>query len=174
MSKEEIRPAANGTDTTTTTTPTASEPSRVCSQCGQLTAIADMSPKRTICKDCRAEYERRWRAANPGRGWMKDHRRRKRAYGLHHIVTEYLTPEDIVAHWGDACFYNANHPFEVIDHVIPVRAGGPHQIWNVVASCHSCNAKKRWTTDQAWIEWRLGMDSSGNPENGPSDAASAT
>ena len=191
MRKKETRLATNetGTQVTTASASSLSEHSRVCSQCARLTADADMAPQRSICQKCRAENKSRWHAdnqtqvsaqqrqyriANPGRAWAKCHRARKRVYGLHHIVTDFVTRENIVARWGDRCIYCDAAPFEVPDHIIPVRAGGPHTVWNLAPACNRCNAKKRWTVDRAWINYWFGDKLTRDAGTGPSDAASAT
>ena len=189
MRKKETRLDANETGTPITTCATTlSGQSRVCSQCGRLSAAGDMAPKRSICKGCLSENKRRWyadnktrvsaqqlqyRAANPGRVWAKHHRARARRFGLD-LVTDHVTRQEIVARWGDRCVYCKSGPFEVADHVITVRAGGPHTIWNLVPACKPCNARKRWTVDRAWIAYWFSDKPSKDAGSGPSDAASAT
>jgi len=45
------------------------------------------------------------------------------------------------------CFYcgmflSKYHPDRTVDHVIPRSKGGANRMWNLVISCHNCNAKK--------------------------------
>lgn len=46
--------------------------------------------------------------------------------------------EDIHEYYDNTCVY-CEFPSEVIDHVIPVKAGGTNRRDNLVASCKRCN-----------------------------------
>jgi len=56
-----------------------------------------------------------------------------------------------VAYWGNRCRW-CGGPFEAIDHVKPLAAGGPHMLANLTPSCRRCNATKRdmWPLT-AWV-----------------------
>ena len=56
-----------------------------------------------------------------------------------------------VAYWGNRCRW-CGGPFEAIDHVKPLAAGGPHMLANLTPSCRRCNATKRdmWPLT-AWL-----------------------
>ena len=130
------------------------------------------TPRNRQCRECRKDYDRRryeadkdeilaqqrgYKQAHPEIGWAADHRRRARSYDLQ-PVTEIVTPSQLIAQWGDRCYYCPG-PFEVIDHRIPVAAGGHHTVLNVVPSCRRCNQKKRWSCDEAMIrESRQGQN----------------
>ena len=189
MSQKETRPATNEADRQITTTAATglSDQSRLCTQHSGATSSPNTAVCPSACRVCQSEYKQRWyrknrdrilahqrqyRAANLGIVWLKHYRERERRYGLS-LPADLITPQDLTRLYGDACFYNPNHPFEVIDHVIPVRAGGPHQLWNVVPACRGCNASKRWGSDQVLIK-RFDEDRARDAGNGPSDAASAT
>jgi hypothetical protein len=162
-----IRPAGNGTDQQFTQTTHHCTETRICVQCGVPKPIEDMVPDRhaknghrSKCKKCRAEYDqRRYRAqrdyilarcaAEPGVGWAANHRRRVRRYGLG-STTECITRAELVAKWGDHCLHCRTGVFEQIYHLIPVAAGGPHILGNVVPCCRRCNIQKRWVFDR-WI-----------------------
>jgi 5-methylcytosine-specific restriction endonuclease McrA len=105
---------------------------------------------RTVCKECRAGYDRQRHLVNPGVGWAACHRARARKYGLH-LTTDRLTRDDVIAQWGERCVYCQIAPFEVIDHVIAVAAGGSHTLLNVVPCCRQCNRVKRWSIDERLI-----------------------
>jgi 5-methylcytosine-specific restriction endonuclease McrA len=188
MSQKETRLAINetGTPITTATTTTLLDQSRLCAQHGGA-AAPDTAINASACRVCQAEYKHRWywknrdrilahqrqyRTANLGIVWLNHYRERERRYGLT-LPANLITPQGLISRYGDACFYNPNHPFEVIDHVVPVRAGGPHQLGNVVPACRSCNASKRWGSDRVLIK-RFDEDRARDAEIGPSDAASAT
>jgi 5-methylcytosine-specific restriction endonuclease McrA len=189
MSQKEIRPATNEADcqNTTATTTTLSDQSRLCAQHGGATSSPDAAVNASACRVCQAEYKHRWywknrdrilahqrqyRAANLGIVWLNHYRERERRYGLT-LPANLITPQDLISRYGDACYYNPNHPFEVIDHVIPIRAGGPHQLWNVVPCCRGCDAAKRWGSDRVLIK-RFDEDRARDAGTGPSDATSAT
>lgn len=161
MNKKGIRPAANGTDTKSISPCTISGRWKLCAQHGG-TGLT-----RSACKVCQSQYKRKWyrnnresilaqqreyRAANIGIVWAKHHRERARRYGLD-LITDLITPEDVIRRWGNRCVYCPTGAFEEIDHVIPVRAGGHHQLWNVVPCCRACNIKKRWGNDLLWFRW---------------------
>lgn len=181
MSQKEIRPAGNGTDTRSITTSSSSERWKLCTQHGGTTE------RRSGCKVCQSQYKRQWyrnnrdrvlaqqrqyRAANLGVVWAKHHRERARRYGLI-LITDLITPEDVIRRWGDRCIYCETGAFEEIDHIIPVRVGGHHQLWNVVPCCRACNIKKRWSIDFLLIRWFHDINGR-DADNGPSDAAYRT
>ncbi|KQY02933.1 hypothetical protein ASD37_25635 [Mycobacterium sp. Root135] len=66
------------------------------------------------------------------------------------MITELVTRQQLVERWGDVCFYCGGE-FEVVDHRIPVAAGGHHIVHNVVPSCSACNQRKRWSSDEQVI-----------------------
>jgi hypothetical protein len=135
-------------------------------------AMADMAVDRytsdghrTVCRQCRADYDRRrysanrqsmrarqreYHRTNPGVAWAACHRVRAREYGLC-LSTDYLTPDDLIAQWGDKCVYCQIAPFQEIDHLIPVAAGGSHTLLNVLPCCRKCNRVKRWSIDELLI-----------------------
>lgn len=171
MTERIIRPATrNGTDQVLRTE-SHSSATKQCTRGGEQKAIADMAADRhrsdgcrTVCKDCRAAYDRQrywanrqsilahqreYQQANPGAAWASGHRTRARKYGLS-LTTEYITPADVIGQWGDRCLYCHIGRFEVIDHFMPVGAGGSHTQINVMPCCRKCNGRKRWTFDE-WL-----------------------
>jgi hypothetical protein len=179
MSQREIRPAANGTDTKPSTISTTSERWKLCVQHG------GQAKRRSACRDCQAQYNRGWyhknrerilaqqrqyHAANPGVAWAKNHRKRARRYGLT-LITDVISREDVISRWGDRCHYCETGLFEEIDHIIPVRAGGHHQLQNVVPCCRACKTEKQWTTDALLIR-RFRDAHRVDADSGPSVTAS--
>ncbi|MBT2269786.1 HNH endonuclease [Rhodococcus erythropolis] len=81
---------------------------------------------------------------------MSDFRDRCRDYGLEPVVVVF-TREQLVERWGDACVFCSTGSFDQVDHRLPVAAGGPHTIENVVPVCTSCNEAKRQLYDMAAI-----------------------
>ena len=57
------------------------------------------SGRRTVCADCRAEYDRQRRTANPHIAWESDYRARCRTYGLIPAIVSF-THEQLVDCWG--------------------------------------------------------------------------
>ncbi|MDV7176013.1 HNH endonuclease [Gordonia amicalis] len=80
---------------------------------------------------------------------LQSYRNRCRTYGLPAVV-EPFTREQLVATYGDAC-YRCGGAFEEIDHVVCVRAGGPHTIENARPCCADCNHAKYWSIDRPTI-----------------------
>jgi 5-methylcytosine-specific restriction endonuclease McrA len=131
---------------------------------------------RSQCRECRKTYDRRryqlhselilaqqrcYRQERPGFAWAVSHRRRAQRYGLQ-LVTDLVTPEQLIGRWGDRCFYCGGE-FEVVDHRIPVAAGGHHTVLNVVTCCRRCNQDKRWRSDERMIrDYRRGRDGHGS------------
>lgn len=95
--------------------------------------------------------QRGYRKAHPEIGWAADYRRRARSYGLQ-LVSDTVSPGQVISIWGDHCFYCPG-AFEVVDHRIPVAAGGHHTVLNVVPCCNICNHKKRWQSDERMIRY---------------------
>lgn len=67
--------------------------------------------------------------------------RRKGAFTIR-FTTEQLAAK--VAYWGHRCWM-CGEPFQAIDHVKPLVAGGPHILANLRPICTSCNSRKRAT-----------------------------
>ena len=175
MTEKETRPAANGTDHQLLDYqyPSGSDALCRCTKCGTPKRLADMAPdrqrksgRRTWCRDCKSTYDRqryltnrdpilsrqrRYRQANPGTGWAACYRKRAQRYGVTPIV-EMLTAENLIARWGNRCFYCLTGPFEHLDHITPVAAGGHHILSNVVPCCRDCNVRKRWASDESAIK----------------------
>jgi HNH endonuclease len=174
MTKKMTRPAADGTDQMVCRTDTKPTSMRVCNKCGEQKAMGEMAPDRhtgdgcrSHCRECRAAYDRRrylakresilaqqreYRQTHPEIGWAASHRRRAQRYGLR-LITDVVTTAQLIAQWGDRCL-DCTGEFEVIDHRLPVAAGGHHTVLNVVPCCRNCNARKRWTFDERIIRAR--------------------
>lgn len=172
MSERIIRPTVGSGTDQVWRTELYSTATKQCTHCGERKAITDMATDRytrdgyrTVCRQCRAHYDRmrysanrqsilsqkrEYHRANPGIAWAACHRARARRYGLD-LTTEYLTPHDVTAQWGDKCVYCQLAPFQEIDHLIPVAAGGSHTLMNVLPCCKECNRLKRWSIDERFI-----------------------
>ncbi len=93
--------------------------------------------------------QRRYHQAHPEVFWAARHRQRANCYGLN-LITHVVTREQIIDLWGDRCCY-CGGDFEVIDHLVPVAAGGHHTVENVAPSCSPCNRVKQTISDNALI-----------------------
>lgn len=139
---------------------TLDAPSKPCTECREVKPFAEYSLDRrkrggraAKCKECKAAYVKRHRAADPernraiGRAWRAEnlhssweqaYRRRARKYG-HAPVVERFTRDDLIARYGDACAH-CGGPFEQLDHYpVPVALGGRHSLENCRPSCEPCN-----------------------------------
>ena len=97
-----------------------------------------------------AAFNAKYQQANPHIGWETTYRARCRKLGLTPVVVSF-TREELIAQYGDACFYCDDGAFEELDHYIPITAGGSHALANMRPSCTACNSRKRWTTDRVLI-----------------------
>lgn len=87
------------------------------------------------------------------------HRYRKRARSLGLAVTvEPFTHSDLIATYGDSCFYCETGAFEHLDHFIPVKLGGPHTLANVRPSCAACNLAKSDLDPDEWLSEQEALD----------------
>lgn len=100
----------------------------------------------------RREYERHrdkviaranaWNRAHPERVLVHTRRRRERLGNLGRIRGISRTSiAEKVAYWGGRCWI-CGAPWEQIDHVKPVAAGGIHLLCNLRPICGSCNRGK--------------------------------
>lgn len=65
-------------------------------------------------------------------------------------VSVDFTPDDwieMLKEHGYVCYYCEYQPYNnreiVIEHFIPLKKGGSHDKYNIVPSCHQCNARKK-------------------------------
>lgn len=93
-----------------------------------------------------------WRMDNivASREIKRRHRASKRGVFVDRIDVERL--EGRMAYFGNKC-YMCGGPFEHIDHVKPLAAGGPHLLSNLRPACRRCNSKKgtKWPLGD-WLE----------------------
>ncbi len=54
---------------------------------------------------------------------------------------------------GERCLY-CGGPYQHLDHLVPVAAGGRHALWNLAPSCRACNTSKGDSDPIAWVEKR--------------------
>lgn len=122
--------------------------------------------ERSALKDpsASAERARAWRLANPerfaenGRAWREANperyresrreRRRRRRSRERRGDAAAIRPELIeqrVAYYGGRCWICRDAPYEQMDHVKPLAAGGLHILSNLRPACAKCNRAK-WQT----------------------------
>lgn len=138
----------------------------VCRKCGDAKPSDAFRPGHHQCRACAAAYTKAWNEANPekrkawveslqGRNAARDHCRRQRANGLK-VQWKPRTPEqrerrrltrrrlntESAYLLNDPCAY-CGGPSDTVDHIVPVAAGGPHDLENYTAACRSCNSAKK-------------------------------
>ncbi len=98
------------------------------------------------------EYQRKWRAEHPDRVAANHRTRYIRRRDVEH--ENYGGLRGIFERDGGRCAYcgvevfmeglpSRNKQTAVVDHVAPLRDGGPDVGWNVVLTCFSCNSRKK-------------------------------
>lgn len=91
--------------------------------------------------------------------WQENNRERVRSYGQqHHAKKKGVDSEKVPTWWtaalrADPCSYCGERGGEV-EHVLPLNAGGPHRIDNLVGACERCNASKSDTPLVLWLVTR--------------------
>ncbi len=75
--------------------------------------------------------------------WRRRHAAVKRGVAVYQFTAADVALK--VAYWGSACWV-CRGPYQAIDHVKPLRKGGPHMLANLRPVCTSCNTRKldRW------------------------------
>lgn len=109
-----------------------------------------------------SEKDRKWRKSNPDKVASIAHNRRTRVAGN----GGYFTARDIrimrfIQQGHCAYCYRVGFPLH-IDHIIPVKHGGPSDSWNLALACKSCNSSKGDKTLDEWVDrWYLRQPSGG-------------
>lgn len=144
---------------------------KYCKRCDSMKAAVDFSPHpltlsrlQAHCKACRRDStrdaSREYARAHPHVGWRSGYRKRCARFGISPVVEDF-TRNDLIARDGEQCAMcdvrpSADHMI-VLDHVIPVAAGGPHALSNVQFLCggpagrSGCNGRKARDSDAAMI-----------------------
>ena len=107
-------------------------------------------------RDRRKDWRERHRK-HPHRQWVTNYRHRARTFGVDPVVGDFTKP-DVIARYGDSCFYCETGAFEHLDHAIPVSKGGPHTLDNVRPSCAACNIAKADMTETEWLAEQAALD----------------
>jgi 5-methylcytosine-specific restriction endonuclease McrA len=109
-----------------------------------------------------------WRADNVARAkaWMVDHRDKyrenmrrakvRRKGRLSGSIIEEFSQAQLdkrIRLLGSQCVY-CGGPFQHLDHLVPVAAGGRHALWNLAPSCRACNTSKADSDPLTWVERR--------------------
>lgn len=113
-------------------------------------------------------YAREWREANPDYykehrqvsphvGWKASYLKRCRKFGIAGSTAPFTMP-DVIARYGDSCFYCEDGAFDHLDHFIPVKAGGPHTLDNVRPACVACNLSKSDLDPDEWLAEQEALD----------------
>lgn len=109
-------------------------------------------------RDERREAQRRWRQAHPedhraiSRRWTEQNPEKARALRLRRDERvaaagwTNVTADGVrsrVEYYGGLCWICRSAPYEHLDHVKPLAAGGPHILANIRPACAACNSSKR-------------------------------
>lgn len=99
----------------------------------------------------RREAAHAYALANPERRRATEETRRARKAG---VAGSGVTVADWAARVEEfcgRCAYCGKVAALTQDHVVPLSAGGPHHIDNVVPACKSCNSRKRTQSLVVWL-----------------------
>lgn len=99
-----------------------------------------------------------WQQDNPEKVRLIQQRRRSMKAGL--FDDDSITPESVDAVFSifnNRCAYCGKEAGLHRDHVVPIAAGGPHIIENIVPACHSCNASKGDLEVMFWFERKFDL-----------------
>lgn len=100
----------------------------------------------------RAEYAKRWAAANPrtyhDRSVRERHKRRARLLSCEVMV---VTSRDLDRVRSQPCLACGSRERIQVDHLLPLARGGRHAVGNLIPLCFRCNPAKGPLT---WAEWR--------------------
>lgn len=140
---------------------------KYCERCKSFALSDDFVPDRRTSHGlgawCRAcdNARNRGKVAKPETSWRRSYRQRCRQYRIAYSE-EPFTREQIVERDGNGCaecgvLASADSKM-VLDHIVPVAAGGPHTLANVQILCGGpsgrgggCNGRKGRTSDRALI-----------------------
>lgn len=143
MTKKRIRLEGNEADQMVDRTDTNSTIS-TCISCGEVKPLAEFavdrsrtSGHRSMCAFCRRSYD-----------WARNYLRRSHLYGKDPVL-QYFSRAQLVTRHGDCC-YVCRGPWDQLDHVVPVRAGGRHDLENCRPICAECNRFK-----YRWVDWAV-------------------
>jgi 5-methylcytosine-specific restriction endonuclease McrA len=143
MTKKEIRPAADRVEHQSQAA-TGSWAWTFCRRCNGLKPLEQMradrrfkTGRRPTCEECDPVADQELKRAKQ---WLYRYWGMTYRYGIW-PVWELVTASGLIDRYGDQCFY-CSGDFEVIDHRVPVAAGGHHVIDNLVPCCADCNRKK--------------------------------
>lgn len=116
------------------------------------------------------EAHARWRAKNPNASrersakWRAENQDAVKADGVLRRIIRLEAPgrgvpkkvwEQIVTAWGGTCGYCSDAPATEQDHVVPLSAGGAHDVLNVVPACKPCNMQKGGRPPEEWAPFDL-------------------
>lgn len=160
--QKRIRPGANEADRLVSGT-IIDRTFKTCTSCRVVKCLVEFAVDRSkptgfrpVCAQCRADYDRERRRAEPHHAWEADYRRRCRARSLLPVVRSFTRDELVEVH-GDHCV-DCGGPWDQLDHRIPVAAGGTHDLDNCRPICQPCNSRKLFESDRPRIaKFRAGQ-----------------
>jgi 5-methylcytosine-specific restriction endonuclease McrA len=136
-----------------TETPQRAAPPEVktCRQCSQTLPCEGFPPGRRVCRPCTALRNQAWRAANRDALRSREEAYRRANQGVINLrARKRVGPRGFtqdkldarIAFYGGICWICRSAPYEHLDHVKPIAAGGPNLLANVRPACAACNLSK--------------------------------
>ena len=100
-----------------------------------------------LCRNASRAY----RIANPDVVRAHNQRRRARKQGNGGKFTHQELSTMRIVQAGVCAYCQYQYDLLTIDHIIPLRQGGPHQATNICLACRRCNSSKGNRTPDQWV-----------------------
>lgn len=114
---------------------------RYCPKCEVDRPAADFAANRRRVSACRS-----CAAGQVSEASYRNKAKRAGAVPVVGVGAQRVTPETLVARWGDACAYqmaSCSQTFDEVAHDIAVTDGGPHTLDNCRPCCRPCSLRRR-------------------------------
>lgn len=95
-----------------------------------------------------------YRAANPHVGKVNNHARRAALAAVPRVAYSAADVAAILARHDGRCYWCRTAPATEIDHIIPLRRGGPDAPANLAPACGPCNRSRGARTPAEWLRRR--------------------
>jgi hypothetical protein len=105
--------------------------------------------KNCRCDECRQANNKSlvdYNARNPEKARMHQHTRKANKYAALTIPYNADALAQKYEYWGDTCHIKGSGCrgiVEAVEHVIPIKKGGPNILANIRPACHPCNNSKK-------------------------------
>jgi len=123
----------------------------------------NLSVKNKVYRDANREkieaYAKAWYAAHPNEYLARKHKHRANKAGAKigdakavlYWLKGWKTEAPVACHY---CRVVSPGTDMTMDHVIPMSAGGPHDLTNLVVCCKSCNSSKQDKLPAEWLAFK--------------------